>query len=169
MCVQCTSVTRYYDVRHIKSWQSYCLLCFSCSIDSSAFSFQGSNASSQTFYSLEEIQFPNCSFTQFLIAFLSIVIEIAITISIYSMQVISLMWNEESNLLKLIHTNAQDLVWMFTFRKRHLWVNINFKNNDNTKWKLLGGWDVFSLLLPIFGHIQSSLQMLHLGTKNWTK
>lgn len=143
--------------------------CFSCLIDSSAFSFQGSNASSQTFYSLEEIQFPNCSFTQFLIAFLSIVIEIAITISIYSMQVISLMWNEESNLLKLIHTNAQDLVWMFTFRKRHLWVNINFKNNDNTKWKLLGGWDVFSLLLPIFGHIQSSLQMLHLGTKNWTK
>ena len=84
--------------------------CFSCSIDSSAFSFQGSDASSQTFYSLEEIQFPNCSFTQFLIAFLSIVIEIAITISIYSMQVISLMWNEESNLLKLIHTNAQALV-----------------------------------------------------------
>lgn len=116
--------------------------CFNCSIDSSAFSFQGSDASIQTFYSLEEIQFPNCSFTQFLIAFLSIVIEIAITISTYSMQVISLMWNEESNLLKLIHTNAQDLVWMFTFRKRHLWVNINFKNNDNMKWKLSGGWNV---------------------------
>lgn len=116
--------------------------CFSCSIDSSAFSFQGSDASIQAFYSLEEIQFPNCSFTQFLIAFLSIVIEIAITISIYSMQVISFMWNEESNLLKLIHTNAQDLVWMFTFRKRHLWVNINFKNNDNVKWKLSGGWNV---------------------------
>lgn len=123
--------------------------CFSCSIDSSAFSFQGSDASSQTFYSLEEIQFPNCSFTQFLIAFLSIVIEIAITISIYSMQVISLMWNEESNLLKLIHTNAQALVWMFTFRKRHLWVNINFKNNDNMNWKLSGGWDACLPFSPL--------------------
>lgn len=123
--------------------------CFSCSIDSSAFSFQGSDASSQTFYSLEEIQFPNCSFTQFLIAFPSIVIEIAITISIYSMQVISLMWNEESNLLKLIHTNAQALVWMFTFRKRHLWVNINFKNSDNMKWKLSGGWDACLPFSPL--------------------
>ena len=123
--------------------------CFSCSIDSSAFSFQRSDASSQTFYSLEEIQFPNCSFTQFLIAFPSIVIEIAITISIYSMQVISLMWNEESNLLKLIHTNAQALVWMFTFRKRHFWVNINFKNSDNMKWKLSGGWDACLPFSPL--------------------
>lgn len=63
--------------------------------------------------SQEEIQFQNSFLAQFFIAIFS---PPAITISIYWMQMISFIWNEESNLLKLIHiSHASVLVWVFTF------------------------------------------------------